>query len=677
MNRLNLKPALFLSTLIISAACSEVKDPPADTLADFDIIGDADGIEETADIPITDGMDVPDVSDGNDQADPAPEEDGVSPDEICNGIDDNGDTVIDEGFDCPMGEETECTTTCGSIGRGVCGPDCTFPDPGDCDPPDETCNGLDDDCDAAADNGFDCAMGITVGCITDCGTPGTGLCSSSCELPTGEACSAGAEICNGMDDNCNGFPDETFDCVMGTEVTCETTCESTGAGICSSRCTLPDAEDCVPPDEECNGLDDDCDEVCDNGFTCCVGSSVPCTTPCDSEGASTCTASCEPGECSPPDEVCNGLDDDCDEVCDNGFTCCAGMAGECITSCGSTGFGTCSEACDWSECTPPAEVCNGLDDDCMAGCDNGFDCCLGVTGSCTNPVGVAGSRTCLAGCTWGECCAAEETCDNDYDDDCDTIPDNGCGGIPLDNCSSPGTVTIGGTTAGTNAGMTDDYAGSCGGSGGLDVVYTATLATSADMFIAVHSTTMNPVIYLSTTCGESLHCNDNAYSGVSSSVLILDSLAAGDYYLVVDSMDGSTGNFTIEIYTTTDWAQGDGCGSPKRLRDNVTGDTGDMADRYQPSCQSSDAEDEVFYFILESSQRVATDTCGEYWDTVLYYRDDCDSGPDLECNDDYCGDPEWEWQSWIRRDFPPGVYFLFVDGYSGVDGSFMLNVSGL
>jgi|GEM_PF-6561342 len=44
----------------------------------------------------------------------------------------------------------------------------------------ETCNGNDDDCDRAIDDGFECAAGATLPCTTSCGEPSTTTCSASC-----------------------------------------------------------------------------------------------------------------------------------------------------------------------------------------------------------------------------------------------------------------------------------------------------------------------------------------------------------------------------------------------------------------------------------------------------------------------------------------------------------------
>jgi hypothetical protein len=245
--------------------------------------------------------------------------------------------------------------------------------------------------------------------------------------------------------------------------------------------------------------------------------------------------------------------------------------------------------------------------------------------------------------------------------------------VPNDTCASPAPLTIGTDLAGTNVGAMNDYTSTCGGTG-PDVVYSFTLSSAGDVFIGVQSSDMDPVIYLSTTCGSSTWCNDDAYSGVLSSALIQDNLAAGTYYLVVDGLGGSTGTFTIETYWTGNWITGDGCGNPKRLYDEVAGNTGSMWDDYTPSCRSSDSYDEVFYFIVESPRTVTVDTCDEWWDTVLFMRDDCDNGSDIACSDDACGD----YQSSITgSSLAPGIYFVFVDGYSGDYGSYTLNVTGL
>jgi len=56
------------------------------------------------------------------------------------------------------------------------------------------------------------------------------------------------------------------------------------------------------------------------GATCSVpgASQQPCTTACGSSGAASCGADCVLQACVPPAEQCNGVDDDCDDQTDEG-----------------------------------------------------------------------------------------------------------------------------------------------------------------------------------------------------------------------------------------------------------------------------------------------------------------------------------------------------------------------
>jgi hypothetical protein len=109
-------------------------------------------------------------------------------------------------------------------------------------------------------------------------------------------------------------------------------------------------------------------------------------------------------------EMCDGADNDCNGEKDEIFSCVRGSEISCIASCGSNGTGVCTETCGipaGTDCTPPGETCNGLDDDCDMHIDNGFDCSGGSAQSCTTGCGTPGSQTCQTSvCTWGPCCAS-------------------------------------------------------------------------------------------------------------------------------------------------------------------------------------------------------------------------------------------------------------------------------
>ena len=232
----------------------------------------------------------------------------------------------------------------------------------------------------------------------------------------------GAEdVCDGKNNDCDEEIDEDAAGVGSM-------CTAEGDGRCSegTRQCFHGVMTCVPEfeptTETCNGLDDDCDGVCDEGFACCVGDTRPCefsTGGCVQIGVELCSEGCNwSGHCAPPPEECNGEDDDCDGEVDEDFDCTLGEEGTCTTECGSEGRQICMPGCTWW-CQAQGEVCNGSDDDCDEECDEGWDCCAGEVESCTTWCGTTGSRTCTASCELpDECELPEETC-NGVDDDCD------------------------------------------------------------------------------------------------------------------------------------------------------------------------------------------------------------------------------------------------------------------
>ena len=98
--------------------------------------------------------------------------------------------------------------------------------------------------------------------------------------------------------------------------------------------------------ESCNGTDDNCDGVTDEGFDMDTDGYTVCQNDCDDNAPAI-----NPGVT----EVCNGTDDNCDGSIDEGFD----MDGD--------GYSVCQNDCDDNDpaINPGAlEICNGIDDDC-------------------------------------------------------------------------------------------------------------------------------------------------------------------------------------------------------------------------------------------------------------------------------------------------------------------------
>ncbi len=159
-----------------------------------------------------------------------------------------------------------------------------------------------------------------------------------------------------------------------------------------------------------------CNETLVRDLVCTPGDEQPCVTRCDSVGIYRCNdPSCE---CTPPAEVCNGQDDDCDSVVDEGT----------LNACGACG-------------PAPAEVCNAADDDCDGVIDEDVppreEVCDGVDEDCDGAVDEGALNAC------GRCGPAPDEICNGVDDDCDGATDEGlrnacgrCGPVPDEQCNS-------------------------------------------------------------------------------------------------------------------------------------------------------------------------------------------------------------------------------------------------
>ena len=127
--------------------------------------------------------------------------------EVCNGRDDDCDGRVDDIVDgivfCEAGQTNpaSCTTAgAGLPGSQVCAADCRAWTP--CVAP-EACNGYDDDGDGVDDDGFACVLNATEVCVSACGTAGVRTCGPECD---GFGACRAPEACNFCDDDgVNGF----------------------------------------------------------------------------------------------------------------------------------------------------------------------------------------------------------------------------------------------------------------------------------------------------------------------------------------------------------------------------------------------------------------------------------------------------------------------------------------
>ncbi|NMB75173.1 MAG: hypothetical protein GYA21_08590 [Myxococcales bacterium] len=259
----------------------------------------------------------------------------------------------------------------------------------------------------------------------------TGPCHSECSVdadcPAGMACLAG--LCRAAC-ACEGEP---YQPVCGTD-------RRTYANLCELRCAGAALAfacrcDAYLPSEICgNGLDDDCDGLVDEGCGascasdadcaanefCAGGTCIPgsaCATDADCPAGQVCQA----GTCRLPSgcqaEACDGIDNDCDGMVDEGCAACRAdsdcasgqscCAGRCVdVQNDRANCGRCGNACGAGE-----ECQSGL---CRTSCEDrdGDGYCASVdcddADASINP-------------------GAAEICGDRLDNDCDGFVDEGCG----------------------------------------------------------------------------------------------------------------------------------------------------------------------------------------------------------------------------------------------------------
>jgi hypothetical protein len=304
----------------------------------------------------------------------------INPDatEVCDGVDNDCDGVIDEGFDADN--------------NGI--PDCQA---------EEVCDGLDNNANGMVDEGFDVdGDGYTPSSCECRGDPSH--CGLDCDDANASINPAASEVCDATDNNCDGAIDESAATDAKTWYQDADGDLHGDAGSSSEACYQPNgyvssSDDCDDADamkypgntETCDLKDNDCDGVIDDG--------VQTTYYADQDGDGHGDAQSAAAACSAPNgyvsssddcddadatkypgntEVCDAKDNDCDGQVDDGATDAKtwyadndgdtwGGSASTASCAQPTGYVSRSGDCqDGDKAVYPgaAEVCDGKDNDC-------------------------------------------------------------------------------------------------------------------------------------------------------------------------------------------------------------------------------------------------------------------------------------------------------------------------
>jgi len=350
--------------------------------------------------------------------------------EECNKRDDDCDGLVDNGISWDNdGDGFNSMSSCLS--------------PSDCDDTNdkvnpehpEICDGVDNNCDTVIDDfePVECWTGdpdVILDETTPC-TTGHMTCKDGSWTNCLDQVFSDFERCDGVDNDCDGIIDN--DPVELHSVN-QRMCGYNATGICAygtKYCVEGDVkcfDATMPENEICNNLDDDCDGAVDEGIF------QPCSSDCG-PGMEQCFGgrwmSCDAPQ--PSTELCDNLDNDCDGEIDEGCLCVKDDIQVCrediydtegnLVNCGY-GIQTCDEWGVWGICIFQGiepEVCDNWDND----CDGEID---GMTSMCGVNPDLHGIGQCLLGTTmceegnWGNCegevFPSDEVCDQ-IDNDCD------------------------------------------------------------------------------------------------------------------------------------------------------------------------------------------------------------------------------------------------------------------
>ncbi len=301
-------------------------------------------------------------------------------------------------------------------------------------PPNEVCNAKDDNCNGDIDNraGKDGPLPgvgnacVCPGVVTEA-QAGKGICKRGMSICSDKGMiecvgcvGPQPEICNGIDDDCNGLVDDNVK-DEGSTCACGSTALMTlmtgeckpGKQICRAGkfecegCQLPGKETCDCKDNDCNAQTDEGD-ICGGGFRClkckcellCTGGEFPCPV------GFVCDATVEPKICR--NSRCSK------KVCPVGFSC-------------DPGDGQCKDLCAEVKCNAPQFCKGGACVDCYSqGCKTGEFC---LAGTCQkNPC--EGKK-----CGEGRFCNTSGKCEANCNPQCQPSEQCIAGKCELDPCA--------------------------------------------------------------------------------------------------------------------------------------------------------------------------------------------------------------------------------------------------
>jgi hypothetical protein len=554
----------------------------------------------------------------------------------------------------------------------------------------EICNGVDDDCSGSIDDGFALltwysdhdgdGRGSPLHTVLSCFPPADYVAGGDdCDDTDSSIHGDMAELCDTKDNDCDGVIDEDL-----VDITFYRDLDGDGYGTdmdTATACSPPsgyvfEAEDCDDADsdirpgrtEACNGIDDNCDDVIDEGWPTYE---FYLDDDGDSYGAGDAVAACE----APESYVLDGSDcDDANDMVHPGI----------FADCEDDG----DEDCDGEIDDGPYDSIFYRDID-----GDGYGDATDTSIGCEPDPGWVWDGT--------DCDDSSDEVHPDHREDCSDLVDNDCDGLGDEtdpDCDCPdhgfvedadlGTETGEAVVSGSTAGADDTYtSGECGSSGASDMFYRFAAPEDGCYTFDTESSGYDTLLRLFDACeGTSLACDDDGGTGVTSK--ITHPMEEGDeVFVVVDGFSaGSAGSFVLDI----NYSAASSDGSTVEYDEDIGDETGDavssgttlgMVNDFDGSCGSTGGEDVAILWEAPEGGCWEFTTSGSTFDTVLrlYSADgsaiSCGGGDSSEL---YCDDDGGDGlTSRIVHTASSGdTYVIVVDGYSGSSaGPYTLSIN--
>jgi len=379
----------------------------------------------------------------------------------CIDTDDDNDDILDGADNCPL----DYNPGQYDLDEDDQGNACDLDDDGDGDPDEldcapleplahhgaaEVCDAVDNNCNGQVDEGYaDTDLDGMADCVDPDDDNDGDLDDTDCGPKDDQVYNGALEACDGKDNDCNGKIDEGFKDTDGDGVADCWDVDTDNDGD-------PDISDCAPLDdtifngaaEACDGVDNNCNLQVDEGYADLDQDGLAnCIDPDDDNDGDPDDTDCAPLDPKMFDggqEVCDGIDNNCDNKVDEGYPNFDGDGeADCIDfdddNDGDPDIVDCNQLDDEIH-HGAEEVCDGQDNDCnllvdeagATGCSvfykdkdddgwgmtNKFQCVCGPTGEYTaSQPGDCDDSTLSINPDGTEVC-------NNSDDDCDGVTDN-------------------------------------------------------------------------------------------------------------------------------------------------------------------------------------------------------------------------------------------------------------